>query len=82
MDEATSNLDANSEALVLEALDRLSSGRTTFIIAHRLSVARTADLIVVMNKGRVVEMGQHEELLEKDGFYAELWLQQMQGGVV
>lgn len=82
LDEATSNLDANSEALVLEALERLSSGRTTFIIAHRLSVARTSDLIVAMQKGRIVEMGSHEELLERGGYYAELWEQQMQGGMV
>ena len=82
LDEATSNLDANSEALVLEALERLSTGRTTFIIAHRLSVARTADLIVAMQKGRIVEMGTHDELLNLGGYYAELWEQQMQGGVV
>lgn len=82
LDEATSNLDATSEALVLEALDRLSSGRTTFIIAHRLSVARTADLIVAMNKGRIVEMGTHDELLEANGYYADLWTQQMEGGVI
>ncbi len=82
LDEATSNLDANSEALVLEALERLSTGRTTFIIAHRLSVARTADLIVAMQKGRIVEMGTHDELLALSGYYAELWEQQMQGGAV
>ncbi len=82
LDEATSNLDANSEALVLEALERLSEGRTTFIIAHRLSVARTADLIVAMQKGRIVEMGSHDELLNLQGYYAELWEQQMQGGAV
>lgn len=82
LDEATSNLDANSEALVLDALERLSTGRTTFIIAHRLSVARTADLIVAMQKGRIVEMGTHDELLNLQGYYAELWEQQMQGGVV
>jgi subfamily B ATP-binding cassette protein MsbA len=79
MDEATSNLDATSETLVLEALDRLAEGRTTFIIAHRLSVARTANLIIVMNKGEIVERGTHEELLAKPGHYADLWNQQMLG---
>ncbi|HEX8834577.1 MAG TPA: ABC transporter ATP-binding protein, partial [Abditibacteriaceae bacterium] len=79
MDEATSNLDATSEGLVLEALDRLAEGRTTFIIAHRLSVARTANLIIVMHKGEVVERGTHSELLESNGYYADLWNQQMLG---
>ena len=77
MDEATSNLDATSEAMVLEALDRLAQNRTTFIIAHRLSVARTADLIVDMQNGEVVEQGLHEELLENGHAYRELWEQQM-----
>jgi len=81
MDEATSSLDANSEALVLDALDRLASGRTTFIIAHRLSVARTADRVIVMQHGKIVEEGGHEELLEKGGFYRELWEQQMVGSI-
>ena len=80
MDEATSNLDATSETLVLEALYRLAEGRTTFIIAHRLSVARTADLIVVMNKGEIVERGSHTELLALNAHYADLWNQQMLGG--
>lgn len=79
MDEATSNLDATSETLVLEALDRLAEGRTTFIIAHRLSVARTANLILVLHKGEIVERGTHEELLAKNGAYTDLWNQQMLG---
>jgi subfamily B ATP-binding cassette protein MsbA len=77
LDEATSNLDATSEALVLEALERLAEGRTTFIIAHRLSVARTADLIVDMQNGEVVEQGVHEELIEHGDAYKRLWEQQM-----
>lgn len=79
MDEATSNLDAISETLVLEALERLAEGRTTFIIAHRLSVARTANLILVLNKGVIVERGTHTELLSKNGAYTDLWQQQMIG---
>lgn len=79
MDEATSNLDAVSESLVLEALDRLATGRTTFIIAHRLSVARQADLIVVLDTGHIVEQGTHSELLAANGVYADLWQRQMVG---
>ncbi|HEX2950835.1 MAG TPA: ABC transporter ATP-binding protein, partial [Armatimonadota bacterium] len=77
LDEATSNLDAVSESLVLQAIDRLSSGRTTFIIAHRLSVARSADKIIVLDNGRVVESGKHEDLLAHDGVYRDLWQRQM-----
>jgi len=79
MDEATSNLDALSEALVLQALDRLAHGRTTFIIAHRLSVAREADLIVALHAGRIAEAGTHPELLAAGGLYAALWERQMVG---
>ncbi len=73
LDEATSALDAKSEALVQDALDRLAQGRTTLVIAHRLSTVRGADKIVVMDRGRVVEQGTHGELLDKGGAYARLY---------
>lgn len=72
LDEATSNLDAESEAAVQDALDRLMVGRTTIVVAHRLSTVRDADLIVVLSAGRVVERGRHEELLLAGGEYARL----------
>jgi ATP-binding cassette subfamily B protein len=72
LDEATSALDAESEAVVQQALDTLSKGRTTLVIAHRLSTVREADKIVVMNQGRVVDEGSHDALLERGGLYARL----------
>lgn len=72
LDEATSALDAQSETVVQDALEKLSKGRTTLVIAHRLSTVREADQIVVMDKGKVVDQGRHDELLERDGIYAEL----------
>jgi ATP-binding cassette subfamily B protein/subfamily B ATP-binding cassette protein MsbA len=72
LDEATSALDAQSETLVAAALSQLAQGRTTLVIAHRLSTVREADKIVVLDKGRVVEEGTHEALIAKGGLYAAL----------
>jgi ATP-binding cassette subfamily B protein len=72
LDEATSALDSRSEALVQQALARLVRGRTVFVVAHRLSTIRNADRIVVMDEGRIVEIGSHAELLRSGGAYAGL----------
>jgi len=80
LDEATSALDAESEHIVQEAIDRLMKNRTTVVVAHRLSTIRTADVICVISKGRIVERGSHDELLSQaDGLYTKLVQRQMAG---
>ena len=73
LDEATSSVDTRTELLIQKAMDNLMKGRTSFVIAHRLSTIRDADLILVINNGDIVEQGNHEELLQKNGFYANLY---------
>ena len=78
LDEATSSVDTRTEVLIQRAMDNLMQGRTSFIIAHRLSTIRNADLILCMKDGDIVEQGTHEELMEKGGFYAELYNSQFE----
>ena len=78
LDEATSSVDTRTEELVQKAMDKLTEKRTSFIIAHRLSTIKNADLILVMKDGNIIEQGSHEELLKKNGFYAELYNSQFQ----
>src|SRR5262249_52555051 len=78
LDEATSNLDTESEQLIQASMADLLAGRTTFVIAHRLSTVRRADLILLMEDGRVVERGTHDELMAGRGFYYEMVMRQME----
>ncbi len=82
LDEATSSLDSASESLVQEALERLMVGRTSFVIAHRLSTVLNADWILVMNRGEIVEQGTHAALLHiPDGLYTQLYRMQFAGSI-
>ncbi|MDQ6751871.1 MAG: ABC transporter ATP-binding protein/permease [Actinomycetota bacterium] len=76
LDEATSSVDTRTEVLIRQAMSRLRESRTSFVIAHRLSTIRDADLILVMDRGRIIEQGRHEELLEAGGFYHDLYMSQ------
>ena len=78
LDEATSSVDTRTEEQIQKAMDNLMKGRTSFIIAHRLSTIRDADLILVMKDGDICEQGNHEELMRKGGFYADLYNSQFE----
>jgi len=82
LDEATSSVDTRTEIQIQKAMDTLMKGRTSFVIAHRLSTIRNADVILVMNEGDIVEQGNHQELLDKGGFYAELYYSQFENASV
>ena len=78
LDEATSSIDTRTEVQIQQAFDTLMEGRTSFVVAHRLSTIRNADLILVMRDGQIVEQGRHEDLLSAGGFYAKLYESQFQ----
>lgn len=78
LDEATSSVDTRTEVLIQQAMDKLTEGKTSFVIAHRLSTIKNADLILVMKDGDIIEAGNHQELISKDGFYAELYNSQFE----
>ena len=73
LDEATSSIDTRTELLIQEAFDKLMKGRTSFVVAHRLSTIRSADLILVMRDGKIIEQGTHDTLMKQNGFYSELY---------
>ena len=79
LDEATSSVDTRTEILIQDAMDKLMKGRTSFVIAHRLSTIQNADTILVMKDGNIVEIGNHQTLLEAGGAYAELYNSQFSG---
>jgi ATP-binding cassette subfamily B protein len=78
LDEATSSVDTRTELDIQRAMDTLMHGRTSFVIAHRLSTIKNADRILVLRDGSVIESGNHQELMEKDGFYAQLYNSQFE----
>lgn len=78
LDEATSSIDTNTEIKIQKAFDKVMEGRTAFIVAHRLSTIKGADLILVMDKGNIVEKGRHQELLDKQGFYYNIYNSQFE----
>ena len=79
LDEATSSLDTISEKYIQDSFEQLMSGRTTIVIAHRLSAVQKMDRIIVLDKGKIAEEGTHKDLLEKNGIYGELWKHQTNG---
>ena len=80
LDEATSNVDTRTEILIQNAMDQLTSNRTSFVIAHRLSTIKNADVILVLKDGDIIEQGSHQELLAKNGVYASLYNSQFDEG--
>lgn len=78
MDEATSSVDTRTEVLIQKGMEKLMENRTCFVIAHRLSTIRDADLILVMKDGDIVEVGDHQELMAKNGFYTQLYNSQFE----
>ncbi|WP_257613824.1 ATP-binding cassette domain-containing protein, partial [Oenococcus oeni] len=82
LDEATSSVDSRTEVQIQHAMETLLKGRTSFVVAHRLSTIRDAQHIVVMNHGSIVETGNHDSLMKKNGFYADLYNSQFSGKVV
>ena len=79
LDEATSSIDTRTEVKIQQAFDEMMQGRTSFVVAHRLSTIREADVILVMRDGHIVEQGKHDELLTRNGFYAKLYHSQFEG---
>ena len=73
LDEATSSVDTRTEIKIQEAMDKLTKGRTSFVIAHRLSTIKNADIILVLKDGDIIESGNHQQLMEQKGFYADLY---------
>ena len=73
LDEATSSVDTETESMIQEAIEQITKGRTSIIIAHRLATVQHADVIMVMEKGEIIEQGSHQELLQKDGHYKKLY---------
>ncbi len=78
LDEATSSIDTRTELKIQDAFNKMMKGRTSFIVAHRLSTIKEADVIIVMNEGHIIEQGNHQELLQKKGFYYNLYNSQFQ----
>ena len=79
LDEATSSIDTRTEAHIQQAFDTMMQARTSFVVAHRLSTIREADVILVMKAGHIIEQGRHEALLAQNGFYAHLYHRQFEG---